>query len=419
MKLFSSTQISWSEPWFFLVRIRERPSWTWRIILGFVLSLALFVGMYLGGRHVNWGLPQLIGFSLFCGYFLVALLDVPHIQREVTIKEDGIICGTSIGKGHYTSFDLNDILSVELLRPEDWNRPWGAMLIENAGDTFLAAVPRKVSLATVANILHRLGVAVALREWEPSAADTRIQVQDEVVIPPEAVRGVANIRPVEPGEPRLTPPAAIAVSITIALGPALLSFIALIAGGIYIAMGWSTLGLVTKLVIGGSALAAFVVSVVWLIYVGQFLAASYAVGVGGKQLRLRVGSLYRGDEADLIPVEVYDRTAWTSVLAKSIDSGFLQIDPNRRMLRFEGDKNRWEIPTNALTACRIAQSHVGSEANQNAEKRYYVTLATTHADEPWEVGLTQTRTEIGSDGPDKRSARAQFLFRQIAGGIQV
>jgi hypothetical protein len=416
--IFSSTQISWSEPWFFLLRIRERPGWIKRLILALVIALVMFVAMFFGGRHAALGLPQTIGLALLCGFTLVLLFDVPNLQRDVTIKEDCVIVGNSFGRGNFSTFEFKHVQSVELLRPEDWNRPWGAMLLELPDDVFLTAVPRKVSLTMIADILHRLEVPVALRGWEPSAADTRIQVQDELVIAPESVRGVAAIRPVEPGEPKLTPLACMAVQIAVALGPAVLSLIGLIAAGVYVAMGWKTLPLGTKLLAGGGAFAAFVVSVAWLIYIGQFIANKYAVGVGEKQLRLRVGSLYRGDETDLIPVEVFDRTAWTSVLAKSIDFGFLQIDRPRRLLRFEGEKNRWEIPANALTTLRIEQSHVGSEANQNAEKRYFVTLAAQHNGEPWEVGFTQTRTEIGSDGTAKRSARAQNLFREIASTLQ-
>ena len=47
------------------------------------------------------------------------------------------------------------------MRPEQWNRPWGAMVIGLGGEGgFLLAVPKKVSLETLADILHRLGVAV-------------------------------------------------------------------------------------------------------------------------------------------------------------------------------------------------------------------------------------------------------------------
>ncbi|HVJ67690.1 MAG TPA: hypothetical protein VM510_06895 [Caulifigura sp.] len=418
MAIFSSTQMSWSEPWFFLLRIRERPSWIKRFVAGLVVSVAMFAAMFFSARHAALGLPQTIGLSLACGFVLILLIDVPNLQRDVTIKDDCIIVGNSFGRGNFVTFDFAHIDAVELLRPEDWNRPWGAMLIDIPGETYLTAVPVKTSLETAADVLHRLGLPVALRGWEPSETDTRVKVQDEVSLPADAVRGVASIRPVEATEPKLTPPSAMAMQVVIGLGPTILALAGLIAAGVYIAMGWKTLPTTTKLLAGGGAFAAFVVSVVWLIKVGQFIANRYGVTVAEKQLRLRSGALFRGDETDLIPIEVFDRSAWTSVLAKTIDFGFLQIDPGRRLLRFEGEKNRWEIPTSALTALKVEQSHVGSEANQNAEKRYYVTLAAEHDGEPWEVGMYRTRTETGADTADHRSARAQALFRQVAEAAQ-
>jgi hypothetical protein len=414
----TSTQINWSEPWLFLIRIRERPAWIKRIGLALALSLVMFLAIYFGGRHAAWSLPQAIGFGFLCGFTLVLLFDVPNLQRDVTVKDDCIIVGNSFGRGNYSTFEFKHVEAVELLRPDDWKRPWGAMLIEIPGDTFLVAVPPKVSLETVANILHRLDVPVALRGWEPSPQkDTRVQVEDEIVIDAKDVRGVASITPVEPSEPKLTPVSCMIVQVLVAAGPAILSLIGMIAAGIWIAVGWKTLPVLTKVLAGGGAFAAFVVSVVWLIHIGQFIANSYAVSVGEKQLRLRPGSLFRGDETNLTPVEVYDRSVWTAVLFKSLDSGFLQVDAPRRMLRFEGEKNRWEIPASALTSCRIEHCHVGSEANQNAEQRFLVAIAAQQNGEPWEVGLMPTRTAIGSNGIDQRSAHAKSLFQQIAAAV--
>lgn len=100
MKLFSSTQISWSEPWFFLISIREVWGWRRRILLAIAIAALMFVGTYFfgGGR---FGLPESIGISIVCGLVLVSLLDVGNLQREVTIKEDCIIVGSTIGQSWF------------------------------------------------------------------------------------------------------------------------------------------------------------------------------------------------------------------------------------------------------------------------------------------------------------------------------
>jgi hypothetical protein len=302
------------------------------------------------------------------------------------------------------------------MRPEDWNKSVTAMLITTADDAFVLGVPHKVSLDTVANVLHRLGVEVALAGWEPSEADTRVQVKDEIQLPEGATRraGKARIWPVDENEARLTPPMATVVSFIIALSPLALSFLGLIAAGIYLFLKWGTLDVASRWLIGGGAFAALVASFVYLIVAGQFLAARYTVAVGKGIMKSRPGATLGGGEEELIPVEIFDRTAWTSVMARSIDFGFLQIDGRLGSLRYEGDKNRWDIPLSALTACRIEEAHVGSEANENAEKRYYVVIACERDGETWEAGMIHTRTEIGNDGKDQRYARAQGLFGRIS-----
>lgn len=415
MKLFSSTQMSWNEPYFFIIRLRERWGWTRRGILLLVITVVMFLAM-----HFTRNPPLLnsIAISLAAGFVLVALLDVGNIQREVTIKDDCIMYNSSVTMGMYWmgSFALKDIHQVKLMRAEEWNKPCGAMLITTSDDTFLLGVPNKVSLATVANVLHRLGVNVSLEGWEPSESDTRVQVKDEVVFSDETSRQSARARiwPVDSQEARLTPPAATAVAIVIALGPLFLSLLGSIGAGIYLFLKWGTLATIDKWAIGGGAFAAIVVSFVYLLLAGQFLASRYQIGVAKSVMRTRSGACFSGSEDDLIPVEIFDRTAWTSMLSKSIDFGFLRIDRGLRSLKLEGDKNRWDIPISALTTCRVEEAHVGSEGNPDAEKRYYVVIACDRDGEPWEAGMINTRTELGNDGKDARYARAQALFQRIS-----
>src|SRR5262245_49725154 len=179
MKLFSSTQMSWHEPYFFVVRLREPWGWVRRGLLALIVSGLMFaVATFARNPPLETG--KAIAVSLAAGLILVALMDVGNIQRGVTIKEDGILYNSAVGTMWTGCFALKDIRNVRLMRPEDWNKSVAAMLITTADDAFVLGVPHKVSLATVANILHRLGVPVALEGWEPSESDTRVQVKDEI-----------------------------------------------------------------------------------------------------------------------------------------------------------------------------------------------------------------------------------------------
>lgn len=98
------------------------------------------------------------------------------------------------------------------------------------------------------------------------------------------------------------------------------------------------------------------------------------------------------------------------------DYGFLQMDRTQRTLRFEGDKNRWTVPFNALTSCRIEEAILGGAGDEHAERRYFVVLsAHREKEQDWENGLIYVRTEIGNDNHE----RSYLLFTQLSNAIGV
>jgi hypothetical protein len=312
-------------------------------------------------------------------------------------------------------FKFSQILWVQLLRREDWAMPYGGALLHMADDTRLFGVPNKLPLETLANVLHKAGLKVMLVGWEPPVGDTRVQVTDEMeFVPDPSGRTIsARIWPVGEQDGKLTPLSTEIIGVVMALGPLALSLIGLIAAVVVLIVRWGALSILERCLIGGGALAAVVVTFLYLLLAGQFLAARYMVSVGRSIVRTRPNAIVTGDEEQLTPVEIFNREAWTSTIVKSVDFGFLHLDGARRLLRFEGNKNRWEIPTRALTACRVEEAHVGSEGNVDAEKRYYVVLGAQSDGQPWEAGMIPTRTEMGNDTKDQRYARAQNLFGRI------
>lgn len=412
MKMFASTQISWSEPWFFLQRIREPRGWRRFFLLAIGITVLMFLAIYFFAPAR--GLASTIGISLACGFVAVALLDFVNIQREVTVQEDRIIVN-SVGGRWFETFKFDAIEGVRLMRPEEWDRPWGAMVIGLGGeDEFLLAVPKKVSLETLADILHRLGVAVILPDWEPSDSDTRIGTCDEIELDPAAALGEVNVQPIGDQEPRLLTMSQADIRDTIGVGPIFLSLIGAIAVGVFLFMSWSDTSILGRCLYIGGALGAIVLAFVYLIMVGQFLGAAYGLRLARRNLRTRPNATIGGTDEDLIGVEIFDRESWTSVFAMSSDYGFLKIDRQQSRLLFEGKKFRWSLPISALTGCRIEESIVGSEGDTAAERRYFVVIEAAKDGESWEAGMVYTRTEMGSDTAESRYKRAQLLFTQLA-----
>jgi hypothetical protein len=414
VKLISSTQISWNEPWFFLIRIREAWGWRRRLLLAIGISVVMFLAIYFFGGGDQRGLPGTIGISLAAGFVIVALMDVGNIQREVTVKEDCIIVGSSVGRGWFETFKFDAIDGIRLMRPDEWGKAYGGMVVASTDDSFLVAVPKKVSLDTLANILHHLGVAVSLTGWEPSESDTRVGVRDQIDLDPAAAQGEISIQPVEDHEGPLLSPGHIAVQVIIAFAPLLLALIGAIVVVVVLVRNWTVMSVLDKILYGGGALIALVAAFLYLVKIGQFVAASYGIRVARSKLHTRPNAMFSGTEDDLVCVELFDRQSWTATVAKSSDYGFLRIDRQQAKLVFEGNKFRWTLPTSALTACRIEESIVGSEANPNAEKRYYVVIEAATEGEAWEAGMVYTRTEMGNDTAESRYQRAQLLFTQFA-----
>ncbi|MEZ6132280.1 MAG: hypothetical protein R3C59_26765 [Planctomycetaceae bacterium] len=419
MKLISSTLISWNEPWFFLIRIRTLKGWLWRIAIAIAVAVTMFVAMYFldNGR---FGLTEAVAVALACGGLILLLLDRGNIQREVTVKDDCIIVNSASGNLWFETFKFKDIESIQLMRPEEWSHSVGGMLIDANDDMFLVAVPQKVNLDTLANILYRQDLLVSLTGWEPPDHDTRHSVMDDLELDPDKAVGFVKTESLEGSEPRLLTPMQIAVQLVIALGPLLVALGLAIWAGIHLYQNWDTTDWINRSLIGVGALAAVVLGFIYLIQIGQFIAAAYGIGQAKKAMQRRSLAPFSGLEDDLVTVELFSREKWTAVTAMADDFGFLQIDRPQRLIRFEGNKNRWTLPFGALKTCRIEESIVGSEGNENVEKRYYVVLSAADEDseDEWEYGFIYTRTEIGRDTYEKRYERSKLFYTQMADALE-
>ncbi len=106
------------------------------------------------------------------------------------------------------------------------------------------------------------------------------------------------------------------------------------------------------------------------------------------------------------------RKNWGKLLLEcSTDMGFLQIDPRRRELRFEGDVERYRIPVSAITNCGLA-SYSASASNTRIEYWAVVVQGNTAAGF-WEAPFYPRQTKWFPPR-DHRRVYAQQILDQIA-----
>jgi hypothetical protein len=157
-------------------------------------------------------------------------------------------------------------------------------------------------------------------------------VKDDLELDPEAATGQIHTSPIGDQEPKLNSGFDMAIQLVIALWPLLLVLGGSIWMGIYIyqnkaVLSWLQIGLRI-----GGALVLFVLSFLYLMRIGQFVAAAYGVSVARKNMRARAESFFDTAEENLVTVELFDRELWTKVTAMANDFGFLKIDRQKKEL---------------------------------------------------------------------------------------
>lgn len=414
----AKTLISWDEPMFFVLRFRTMAQWLMRLLIAIGIG-AICVGL-LRWTGINQPLHTDILVGLLIGGVLTFIPDLFFMQRDLWIEEDAYYCHVNGGKVSFNNrFPFSSISSIVLLGPDDWEDPPGknqqGMQVHFAdGTVAIYGIPKSKKLSTIATILHRQDVSVTLRDWVPTSADTRVRVEDELSLASlKATTKDAVFTPLPAEEPKLNPIGVQIYGGLVGGGPLLVALILMIWGFVHLWRHWGDLSILARCAWGLGSFGVFVLGFMFILYIGQFLENGIRIAKGRAQLRSRINPLVDSEDEDLFPVVLYNRDMWSNVISRSADFGFLQVNRRRRAIVFEGDKERWTIPLTALTVVRIEEAAVGSEGNEPSEIRYYVVIGTERDGQSWEIGLSRPRTQIGSDGPEPRKARARQLLDEL------
>jgi hypothetical protein len=118
------------------------------------------------------------------------------------------------------------------------------------------------------------------------------------------------------------------------------------------------------------------------------------------------------NDPEALFTEVVPKLNWgRSLLETASDIGFLKVDAGRREILFEGDKQRFRVPADAITHCAL-EFFVNGQGSHAATKIYYVVLRANRPNEFWEVPLRERRGS-GKFGARRRRKSAERLFASI------
>ena len=85
-------------------------------------------------------------------------------------------------------------------------------------------------------------------------------------------------------------------------------------------------------------------------------------------------------------VDIVPRNHWNRLmLENAADIGFLAVDEQRREIRFEGDKERYRIPADAIRSCELEKSFLSTTARANAPGTWLVVIRAASPDGIWET----------------------------------
>ncbi len=110
-------------------------------------------------------------------------------------------------------------------------------------------------------------------------------------------------------------------------------------------------------------------------------------------------------------VEVVPRDHWGKVMLETAtDIGFLQVDPRRRELRFEGNKEQYRIPAAAITECSIYQ--VPATPGNTVLIHHMVLVRAAGRNGPWEAPFCHRQTNWLVK-PNHRATSAAMIQQSI------
>jgi hypothetical protein len=201
----------------------------------------------------------------------------------------------------------------------------------------------------------------------------------------------------------------------IALMPLALALILAVGLGVYIGLHWSDLGTAAKADAAAVAGAGLIGGLFLTVRYGDGISARIQQRMLAATLRKRPNTLVQPDDPDAMYVGVVPRENWGRVmLDTATDNGLIRIDPRRRELLFEGDRQRWRIPAASIVSCDLDQYGLGGPPQPNEYNVIPLVVLRVNRDgKVWEAPLSPLRTTLSRPTIEARRRRCRELHQHI------
>ena len=118
-----------------------------------------------------------------------------------------------------------------------------------------------------------------------------------------------------------------------------------------------------------------------------FFSNRWLRNVTRRELKRRPANLVDPDAPDARFVEVVPKLNWGKMMLETAsDVGFLTLDKPRGLVLFEGDKECYRIPVQAIVSCAM-EIFVQGEGTHGATRYYYVVIRANHPTQFWEAPI--------------------------------
>lgn len=407
--------ISWTEPPCFGARTRTRTGWMLRLLLALVVFVGMMIAWYAdqrGGGGLQIGPVGGVLMSLGIALFLTAMLEFSQIGRSISISDDSV---SMIGFTAFLSMGtwaLGSIRHVELLRPEEMGKPFGAMILHRAGKPVMLGIPAAVPPAKIAAAVHSLRIPVSLSGWSPESDEDK-PAPSIVPPPPEADAPLASARrwtEIPLSGQVLSGPRSW-ITFAVCYGPALAGFAYSIGMVVYLYFYRHGMPTPRLAVLGGSALGALLLAGLWIDRFAGFFYNKWEFARCKGVFRRRSDCLVSHDDPAATFVGIVPRANWTPLARDNLsDVGLLRVDHERRSILFEGANERWEIPADALRSCDVERI-AGTQGEGDApDGRFVVVLGARIDEADWEAPVFPKHLALGK-GLGKKSEEAALALQ--------